>query len=146
LNESLPPLVRILLTHTAMFICVCVLVVAPSVYGCTVAKTAVAMSLFGGVTHESRGHRIRGTINCLLLGDPGTAKSQLLKWASTMVPRAIYTTGKGASQAGLTAYVEKHRGDGDWTLHGGAMVLADESICFIDEFDKSNEKVFLLLV
>ena len=85
-------------------------------------------------------HRVRGDINILLLGDPGTAKSQVLKYAEKTAPRAVYTTGKGASAVGLTAGVHKDPLTKEWTLEGGALVLADQGVCLIDEFDKMNEQ------
>jgi DNA replication licensing factor MCM2 len=107
--------------------------IAPSIYGQEFPKTALAMSLFGGVPKNDTGagsgnnqhHRIRGDVNVLLLGDPGTAKSQLLKYAQHTAPRAVYSTGKGASAVGLTASVHKDPITREWTLEGGALVLAD---------------------
>jgi DNA replication licensing factor MCM2 len=99
------------------------------------------MSLFGAVAKNvNDNHRIRGDINILLLGDPGTAKSQMLKYAEKTAPRAVYSTGKGASAVGLTASVHKDPITKEWTLEGGALVLADRGICLIDEFDKMNEQ------
>ena len=83
---------------------------------------------------------MRGDINILLLGDPGTAKSQVLTYAEKTAPRAVYTTGKGASAVGLTAGVHKDPLTKEWTLEGGALVLADQGVCLIDEFDKMNEQ------
>ena len=90
----------------------------------------------------------RGDINVLLIGDPGTAKSQFLKYVEKTSTRAVYTTGKGASAVGLTATVAKDPITHEWTLEGGALVLADRGICLIDEFDKMNENVrrFYLLL
>jgi len=76
----------------------------------------------------------------LLLGDPGTAKSQILKYVEKLFHRVVYTTGKGASAVGLTAGVHKDPVTGEWQLEGGALVLADKGICLIDEFDKMNEQ------
>ena len=115
--------------------------IAPSIYGLEPMKRALAMSLFGGVPkHFESKHRIRGDINVLLLGDPGTAKSQLLKYCEQTAPRAVYSTGKGASAVGLTAAVRKDPVTKEWTLEGGALVLADQGLCLIDEFDKMNEQ------
>ena len=116
---------------------------APSIYGHDHVKTALALSLFGGCAKEGGtggAHRVRGDINILLLGDPGTAKSQVLKYAEKTAPRAVYTTGKGASAVGLTAGVHKDPLTREWTLEGGALVLADQGVCLIDEFDKMNEQ------
>lgn len=117
--------------------------IAPSIYGHKHIKTAVALSLFGGCAKDGGAggtHRVRGDINILLLGDPGTAKSQILKYAEKIAPRSIYTTGKGASAVGLTAGVHKDPMTKEWTLEGGALVLADQGVCLIDEFDKMNEQ------
>ena len=115
--------------------------IAPSIYGVSHVKMAVALALFGGCPKNvNNKHRIRGDINVLLLGDPGTAKSQLLKYAEKIAPRAVYTTGKGASAVGLTAGVHKDPLTKEWTLEGGALVLADQGLCLIDEFDKMNEQ------
>jgi DNA replication licensing factor MCM2 len=114
--------------------------IAPSIYGHEDIKTAIALSLFGGVKKDINGkHRIRGDINVLLLGDPGTAKSQFLKYVEKTAPRAVFTTGQGASAVGLTASVRKDPVTREWTLEGGALVLADKGCCLIDEFDKMNE-------
>ena len=115
--------------------------IAPSIYGHRHVKMALAMSLFGAVPKNINDkHRIRGDINVLLLGDPGTAKSQMLKYAEATAPRAVYSTGKGASAVGLTASVHKDPLTKEWTLEGGALVLADRGVCLIDEFDKMNEQ------
>lgn len=111
--------------------------IAPSIYGEPHIKNAVATCMFGGVpSQSSEGHRIRGDLNVLILGDPGMAKSQFLKYVGNTFPRAVYTTGKGASGVGLTAAVGRDPMTGEWVLEGGAMVLADQGICLIDEFDK----------
>ncbi|KAF2747020.1 MCM-domain-containing protein [Sporormia fimetaria CBS 119925] len=115
--------------------------IAPSIYGHTDIKTAVALSLFGGVSKEAPGrHSIRGDINVLLLGDPGTAKSQILKYIEKTAHRAVFATGQGASAVGLTASVRRDPMTSEWTLEGGALVLADKGTCLIDEFDKMNDQ------
>lgn len=114
---------------------------APSIYGHTDIKTAVALSLFGGVAKNTRGnHHVRGDINVLLLGDPGTAKSQVLKYVEKTAHRAVFATGQGASAVGLTASVRRDPLTSEWTLEGGALVLADKGTCLIDEFDKMNDQ------
>ncbi|XP_076891178.1 DNA replication licensing factor MCM2-like [Bidens hawaiensis] len=115
--------------------------IAPSIYGHEDIKTAIALAMFGGQEKNVEGkHRLRGDINVLLLGDPGTAKSQFLKYVEKTGQRAVYTTGKGASAVGLTAAVHKDPVTREWTLEGGALVLADKGICLIDEFDKMNDQ------
>ncbi|KAA8494300.1 DNA replication licensing factor mcm2 [Porphyridium purpureum] len=115
--------------------------IAPSIYGHRDIKTAVAHALFSGVSKVvGDGHRTRGDINVLLLGDPGTAKSQILKYIEKTANRAVFTTGKGASAVGLTAAVRKDPVTREWTLEGGALVLADRGVCLIDEFDKMNDQ------
>mmetsp|Transcript_21527 Transcript_21527/g.59641 ORF Transcript_21527/g.59641 Transcript_21527/m.59641 type:complete len:901 (+) Transcript_21527:61-2763(+) len=115
--------------------------IAPSIYGHEFIKTGVAMALFGGQEkHPSPAYRLRGDINMLLLGDPGVAKSQFLKYMEKTAARAVYTTGKGASAVGLTASVHRDPMTKEWTLEGGALVLADKGVCLIDEFDKMNDQ------
>lgn len=115
--------------------------IAPSIYGHVDIKTAIALALFGGEGKlTTQNHKLRGDINVLLLGDPGTAKSQFLKYTEKIAYRAVYTTGKGASAVGLTASVHKDPITREWTLEGGALVLADRGVCMIDEFDKMNDQ------
>ncbi|KAH6913975.1 MCM-domain-containing protein [Coprinopsis sp. MPI-PUGE-AT-0042] len=114
--------------------------IAPSIYGHEDIKTAIALSLFGGVPKDiNHKHRIRGDINVLMLGDPGTAKSQFLKYVEKTAHRSVFATGQGASAVGLTASVRKDPVTREWTLEGGALVLADKGTCLIDEFDKMND-------
>jgi len=113
--------------------------IAPSIYGHDFIKRAIIFSLFGGNEKKKGRHRIRGDINVLILGDPGVGKSQFLKYTEKLAPRAVYATGKGATAVGLTASVRKDPMTGQWGLEGGALVLADQGICLIDEFDKMNE-------
>ncbi|PBK74444.1 MCM-domain-containing protein [Armillaria solidipes] len=114
--------------------------IAPSIYGHEDIKTAIALSLFGGVSKDiNHKLRIRGDINVLLLGDPGTAKSQFLKYVEKTAHRSVFATGQGASAVGLTASVRKDPVTREWTLEGGALVLADKGTCLIDEFDKMND-------
>lgn len=114
--------------------------IAPSIYGHTQVKTALALALFGGKPKFIKNSRVRGDLNVLMVGDPGTAKSQFLKFCKTTAPRAVYSTGKGASAVGLTAGVSRDPFTKEWVLQGGALVLADKGVCLIDEFDKMNEQ------
>lgn len=114
---------------------------APSIYGHDYIKRSLALSLFGGeAKNHGEKHKLRGDINILLCGDPGTAKSQFLKYTEKIAPRAVFTTGQGASAVGLTAYVRRNPATREWTLEAGALVLADQGICLIDEFDKMNDQ------
>uniref|UniRef100_I0FIN4 DNA replication licensing factor MCM2 n=1 Tax=Macaca mulatta TaxID=9544 RepID=I0FIN4_MACMU len=115
--------------------------IAPSIYGHEDIKRGLALALFGGEPKNPGGkHKVRGDINVLLCGDPGTAKSQFLKYIEKVSSRAIFTTGQGASAVGLTAYVQRHPVSREWTLEAGALVLADRGVCLIDEFDKMNDQ------
>ncbi|QGR18791.1 minichromosome maintenance protein MCM [Stygiolobus azoricus] len=114
--------------------------IAPSIYGHWEIKEAIALALFGGVSKIlNDGTRIRGDIHVLIIGDPGTAKSQILQFASRVAPRAVYTTGKGSTAAGLTATVTRDKNSGDFYLEAGALVLADGGIAVIDEIDKMRD-------
>ncbi|WAR25901.1 MCM2-like protein [Mya arenaria] len=104
-------------------------------------RRALALAMFGGEAKNPGGkHKVRGDINVLVCGDPGTAKSQFLKYIEKTAPRVVYTTGQGASAVGLTAYVQRNPISREWTLEAGALVLADKGICLIDEFDKMNDQ------
>ncbi|XP_063627771.1 DNA replication licensing factor Mcm5 [Cydia splendana] len=114
--------------------------IAPSVFGADDMKKAIACLLFGGARKRlPDGLTRRGDINILLLGDPGTAKSQLLKFVEKVSPIGVYTSGKGSSAAGLTASVIRDPGSRNFVMEGGAMVLADGGVVCIDEFDKMRE-------
>jgi len=122
--------------------------IAPSIYGYEEVKEAIALQLFSGIAkHLPDGTRIRGDIHNLLVGDPGIAKSQLLRYVVKLAPRGIYTSGKSTTSAGLTAAAVKDDfGDGRWTLEAGALVLADKGIaCLLPDCEVifNNEKVFL---
>jgi replicative DNA helicase Mcm len=112
--------------------------IAPTIYGTDDVKEAIALQLFGGIAKDMPdGSRLRGDIHVLLVGDPGIAKSQILRYVVKLSPRGIYTSGKSSTSAGLTATAVKDEfGDGRWTLEAGALVLADMGIAAVDEMDK----------
>ena len=115
-----------------------VLSLAPTIKGMEEEKEAIALQLFGGVEkRHADGVRVRGDIHILLVGDPGTAKSQLLRYVADVAPRGIYTSGKGTTAAGLTAAAVKDDfAGGRWVLEAGMLVLADGGIAVVDELDK----------
>ncbi|MCX6665064.1 MAG: minichromosome maintenance protein MCM [Euryarchaeota archaeon] len=115
--------------------------IAPTIYGMEIEKDALALQLFGGIMKEMPdGTHTRGDIHAIFVGDPGTAKSQLLSYMSKLAPRSVYVSGKSSSAAGLTAAaVRDEFGEGQWTLEAGALVLADMGIACVDEIDKMDD-------
>jgi replicative DNA helicase Mcm len=125
------PMIYRMITHS----------IAPTIYGSEDVKQAIALQLFGGISKEMPdGSRLRGDIHVLLIGDPGIAKSQLLRYVVKLSPRAIYTSGQSSTAAGLTATAVKDEfGEGRWTLEAGALVLADMGVAAVDEMDKMEK-------
>lgn len=115
--------------------------IAPAVHGHEAIKEAIALQLFGcNPVILSDGTRLRGDTHILLTGDPGTAKSQILKWVANVAPRGVYTSGMKTTGAGITAAAVRDEISGGWTLEAGALVIADGGLACIDEFEKMRDE------
>ena len=115
--------------------------IAPSIYGYDSVKEAIALQLFGcNAVDLPDGTRIRGDTHILMTGDPGVAKSAILKWVASISPRGLYTSGKKATGAGLTAAAVRDELGGGWALEAGVLVIADGGLACVDEFDKMSDE------
>lgn len=119
--------------------------VAPSIWELDDCKKGILCQLFGGVPKTLKDSKARGDINILLCGDPGTSKSQILQYVHKLAPRGLYTSGKGSSAVGLTAYVTRDSDTGQAVLESGALVLSDRGICCLDEMDKMSDQTRSIL-